>query len=90
LDDLGAKALGFSATVKEEVVVGLSRQYLDDHKASGLNIRIIGRRRALVVTVSGPYVTGFLNKFDQQHLKLETRSLTRKQTQLQANPQERL
>jgi len=53
-----------SANVEEIVGVTLSRDYLENHKSSGLNIRIAGQRGSVVVKVPGAYVAGFLARFD--------------------------
>jgi hypothetical protein len=58
------------AAADENVAVTLTRQYLDRHKASGLNIRISGSQKPVIVKVPGAYVEGFLAKLDE--VKMQT------------------
>jgi hypothetical protein len=51
-------------TVEEHVAIDLTRDYLLTHQTNGLNIRIMGSKGSLVVTVNGMYIQGFLQKFD--------------------------
>ena len=56
---------GADMNADENVSVGLTRAYLESHKASGLDIRLTGSGQPLIVKVPGPYVEGFLTKLDQ-------------------------
>jgi hypothetical protein len=51
-------------TVQEEVALDLTREYLDSHKDTGMEIPITGRYGDIVIKVPGPYITGFLDKFE--------------------------
>lgn len=50
--------------VEEKVAVQLSREYLDRHAQSGLNIRVDGKRGSVTYKVPAAYVAGFLAKYD--------------------------
>lgn len=50
--------------VREIVSVGAHRQYLEEHRATGLDIQVRGRRGVVAVKLPPPYVEAFLAKFD--------------------------
>ncbi|MEI7443252.1 MAG: hypothetical protein WCK28_00040 [Burkholderiales bacterium] len=50
--------------VREVVSVGAHRQYLEEHRATGLDIEVRGRRGKVAVKLPPAYVEAFLAKFD--------------------------
>ena len=54
-----------SAWTKEVFAINLSRQYFDDAKNTGLNIKAVGKRGDKIITLPGFYVEGFLQKVDE-------------------------
>lgn len=50
--------------VREIVSVGAHRQYLEEHRATGLDIEVRGRRGKVAVKLPPAYVEAFLAKFD--------------------------
>ena len=58
-----------SANVIEEVAVDLPRGYLERHLSSGLNMRILGQRGSIIVTLPPDYIKGFLEKYGNAKLE---------------------
>ena len=54
-----------SGSVTETIIMTISEQYLANHRTSGLNIRVNGKRGAVILNVPGPYVDGFLKKLNE-------------------------
>jgi hypothetical protein len=56
--------------IEEQFQARLSRDYLEQHRATGLNIRFNGKYGSLVVPMPAVYVDGFLQRFDAEKSKL--------------------
>jgi len=54
------RAVQSDATVTERFLVHIPTDYLRKHTETGLNIKVYGSRGAIVVTLPGFYVQGFL------------------------------
>jgi len=53
-----------NATVEEQVAIDLPRDFLENRKTKGLNIRLLGSKGSLIVEVPSSYIVGFLEKYD--------------------------
>jgi hypothetical protein len=59
-----------SSLIMETFQIKLSRSYMEQHRATGMNIRFNGKYGSLVVPMPAVYVDGFLQRFDGEKSKL--------------------
>lgn len=62
--------LQFGKVTKEIYYIPLTRQYLDAHRKSGINLRLTGSKGTLAAAQPGSFVTDFLGSLDATKTKL--------------------
>ena len=59
------KRIGNGGQVTEEVYITFPRDYLEQHRQSGLHFKLFGKRDQLEIRVHAFYLDGFLQKVDE-------------------------
>ncbi len=58
------RQVGGGGYITEHIAIDLNREYLQEHAASGIHVRIYGKRKDVEVVVPGYYVQGFLESLE--------------------------
>jgi hypothetical protein len=56
--------VGSGGIVEEHIAIDLPRDFLENRKTQGLNIKVLGSRGSLIIEVPSAYIIGFLEKYD--------------------------
>jgi len=59
-----ARQVKSGRVVEEHIAIDLPRDFLENRKNQGLNIRVTGVNGYLIVVIPSPYIIGFLEKYD--------------------------
>lgn len=59
-----ARNINSSTSIEEHIAIDLPREFLENRKTQGLNIRILGSKGSLIVEIPSSYLIGFLEKYD--------------------------